>query len=213
MNIGAGAPEAIGQAVASLPPEQMFELMQQMKQCIHNDAVEARNMLLQSPQLAYALLQAQVVMKIVDPDIAIKMLQRKSVQKGTPDVPASGKDQKSAPSTDEPQMGVFGSFDAPPPPSRVTQDKVHPQQTSILNHQQGKTREARDPRKRLHGKANPNQPGSSANKIRKVEARSDDEEKAKLIKQVLQLSDEQIRMLPEEQKRNIMALKSKMNLP
>ena len=55
-----GAPEAIGQAVASLPPEQMFELMQQMKQCIHNDAVEARNMLLQSPQLAYALLQAQV---------------------------------------------------------------------------------------------------------------------------------------------------------
>eukprot|EP00058_Branchiostoma_floridae_P004883 XP_002590371.1 hypothetical protein BRAFLDRAFT_216236 [Branchiostoma floridae] len=58
------APEAISQAVASLPPEQMFELMKQMKLCIQNNPQEARNMLLQNPQLAYALLQAQVVMRI-----------------------------------------------------------------------------------------------------------------------------------------------------
>lgn len=75
------APEAISRAVASLPPEQMFELMKQMKVCainaalamrwvsrdignlqlcIQNNPNEARNMLLQNPQLAYALLQAQV---------------------------------------------------------------------------------------------------------------------------------------------------------
>ena len=57
------APEAISKAVASLPPEQMFELMKQMKMCIQNNPQEARNMLLQNPQLAYALLQAQVVMR------------------------------------------------------------------------------------------------------------------------------------------------------
>ena len=57
------APEAISKAVASLPPEQMFELMKQMKVCIQNNPQEARNMLLQNPQLAYALLQAQVVMR------------------------------------------------------------------------------------------------------------------------------------------------------
>jgi cleavage stimulation factor subunit 2 len=51
------------QAVASLPPEQMFQLMQQMKLCIQNNPQEARTMLLQNPQLAYALLQAQVVMR------------------------------------------------------------------------------------------------------------------------------------------------------
>ncbi|RMC22014.1 hypothetical protein DUI87_02885 [Hirundo rustica rustica] len=61
------APESISRAVASLPPEQMFELMKQMK----NSPQEARNMLLQNPQLAYALLQAQVVMRIVDPEIAL----------------------------------------------------------------------------------------------------------------------------------------------
>lgn len=68
------APEAISKAVASLPPEQMFELMKQMKLCIQNNPSEARNMLLQNPQLAYALLQAQVVMRIVDPQTACSML-------------------------------------------------------------------------------------------------------------------------------------------
>ncbi len=65
------APEMISKAVASLPPEQMFEIMKQMKLCIQNNPGEARTMLLQNPQLAYALLQALVVMKIVDPPTAI----------------------------------------------------------------------------------------------------------------------------------------------
>uniref|UniRef100_A0A8C2EDG5 Cleavage stimulation factor, 3' pre-RNA, subunit 2 n=1 Tax=Cyprinus carpio TaxID=7962 RepID=A0A8C2EDG5_CYPCA len=73
------APESISRAVASLPPEQMFELMKQMKLCVQNSPQEARNMLLQNPQLAYALLQAQVVMRIVDPEIALKMLHRPAV--------------------------------------------------------------------------------------------------------------------------------------
>lgn len=38
--------------------------------CIQNNPEEARQMLLQNPQLSYALLQAQVVMKIVSPEIA-----------------------------------------------------------------------------------------------------------------------------------------------
>lgn len=63
------APEAISKAVASLPPEQMFELAKQMKQCIQTNPAEARNMLIQNPQLAYALLQALVVMRIVDPQV------------------------------------------------------------------------------------------------------------------------------------------------
>uniref|UniRef100_A0A8C8G0F8 RRM domain-containing protein n=1 Tax=Oncorhynchus tshawytscha TaxID=74940 RepID=A0A8C8G0F8_ONCTS len=68
------APESISRAVASLPPEQMFELMKQMKLCVQNSPQEARNMLLQNPQLAFALLQAQVVMRIVDPEIALVRL-------------------------------------------------------------------------------------------------------------------------------------------
>lgn len=65
------APEAITKTVASLPPEQMYELMKQMKTCIQNNPTEARQMLLLNPQLAYALLQAQVVMRIIDPQTAL----------------------------------------------------------------------------------------------------------------------------------------------
>ena len=54
------APEAITKAVASLPPEQMFELMKQMKWSIERNPEETRQLLLHNPQLAYALLQAQV---------------------------------------------------------------------------------------------------------------------------------------------------------
>jgi len=72
------APAAISQAVASLPPEQMYSLMKDMKEVIMNNPVEARNMLLQNPQLAYALLQAQVVMRIVNPDNALRMLHPKT---------------------------------------------------------------------------------------------------------------------------------------
>uniref|UniRef100_A0A4W3GWR3 Cleavage stimulation factor, 3' pre-RNA, subunit 2 n=1 Tax=Callorhinchus milii TaxID=7868 RepID=A0A4W3GWR3_CALMI len=82
------APESISRAVASLPPEQMFELMKQMKLCIQNSPQEARNMLLQNPQLAYALLQAQVVMRIVDPEIA--MVSPRFVQKIDPCTATSG---------------------------------------------------------------------------------------------------------------------------
>ena len=37
------APEAISNAVASLPPEQMYELMRQMKLCVRNNPTEARS--------------------------------------------------------------------------------------------------------------------------------------------------------------------------
>jgi cleavage stimulation factor subunit 2 len=57
------APESISKAVATLPPEQMFELMKQMKACIEQNPEDARTMLLKNPQLSYALLQALVVMR------------------------------------------------------------------------------------------------------------------------------------------------------
>ncbi|KAL4135990.1 hypothetical protein QTP88_007564 [Uroleucon formosanum] len=62
------APEIIKNEVSTLPTEQLYELTKQMKEC--NYPVLARNMLLLNPQLCYALLQALVRMKIVDPEIA-----------------------------------------------------------------------------------------------------------------------------------------------
>lgn len=38
--------------------------------CLENNLNEARNLLIQNPQLSYAILQATVIMKIVDPEVA-----------------------------------------------------------------------------------------------------------------------------------------------
>ncbi|KAM4878584.1 cleavage stimulation factor subunit 2 isoform 4-T4 [Sylvia borin] len=106
------APESISRAVASLPPEQMFELMKQMKLCVQNSPQEARNMLLQNPQLAYALLQAQVVMRIVDPEIALKILHRQTSV--PPLIPGN---QQPGPMTPgggmQPQVGMPGAGPVP----------------------------------------------------------------------------------------------------
>lgn len=71
-------PESIAKVVASLPPEQLYDLIKQMKTCIQNNPNEARNLLLQNPQLSYALLQALVVMRIVEPQVAVSMLHRQN---------------------------------------------------------------------------------------------------------------------------------------
>ncbi|CAB3401720.1 unnamed protein product [Caenorhabditis bovis] len=78
------APEAISKCVASLAPEKMFELMKQMKDAVHANPNEVKAMLTSNPQLAYALLQAQVVMRIVDPQVAMAMLHRETSTNITP---------------------------------------------------------------------------------------------------------------------------------
>jgi cleavage stimulation factor subunit 2 len=60
---GENMPDGISKAVSSLPPDQMYELMKRMKTLVEENPQNARNMLNQNPQLAYALLQAQVIMR------------------------------------------------------------------------------------------------------------------------------------------------------
>lgn len=78
------APEVIAKIVASLPPEQLYDLMTQIKMCIENNPHEAKTMLIQNPQLTYALLQAQVALKIVDTETAIGMLHGTTIPVGNP---------------------------------------------------------------------------------------------------------------------------------
>ncbi|XP_036625279.1 cleavage stimulation factor subunit 2-like [Trichosurus vulpecula] len=114
------APESISRAVASLPPEQMFELMKQMKLCVQNSPQEARNMLLQNPQLAYALLQAQVVMRIVDPEIALILHRQANIPsliQGNPQPsqgPSAPVNQPSTPASQPQPLGGMHVNGAPP---------------------------------------------------------------------------------------------------
>lgn len=68
------APETVAKVVASLSPDTMLDIARQMKHCVLTNPHEARNMLVQNPQLAYALLQIMVVNKWVDLNAASSIL-------------------------------------------------------------------------------------------------------------------------------------------
>lgn len=238
------APEAISKAVASLPPEQMFQLMQQMKLCIQNNPQEARTMLLQNPQLAYALLQAQVVMKIVEPETAVQML-----HKSPPAVAPVG---AADPSAGRPPGALSfgappGTFPMPPGPAGAMADFGMPRPAGLngppggrgmdrpgypgMDMDQGVKQEpgmrrdprSRDPRDRggsagpgprpPGGMRGPGGPPPAARPPPQLPAHlaGADPEKAQLIMQVLQLTDEQIAVLPAEQRNSIMVLKEQIN--
>ncbi|RUS86666.1 hypothetical protein EGW08_005540 [Elysia chlorotica] len=239
------APEAISKAVASLPPEQMFELMKQMKLCIQNNPNEARNMLLQNPQLAYALLQAQIVMKIVDPQVAMSMLYRDATQPQiTLDTTATG---NRIPLSQPPHaMGPRGPSGMPgqrmgmgmapmPAPPRPDMMLIRPGAPSgsdmgDMRFPQSNNMPAAGQRLPMPGgpgsnprpspvqQPNPvtlssNVPGPSGASPSTNGAQNismQDQEKAALIMQVLQLTDEEIADLPPEQRQSILILKEQI---
>jgi len=226
------APETIGKAVASLPPEQMFQLMQQMKLCIQNNPQEARTMLLQNPQLAYALLQAQVVMRIVDPETAVTMLHKTTPSVapiGTP--PARAPPPQSVPAPVSPRSA--SPLPVPPPgqgfnPSFSGGSRLPMDRPPFGDDSRGQSEGRRDPRNRnmdmrAGGRSTPSggpmprppmggPPGRGGGGPQlPPHLAGADPEKAQLIMQVLQLTDEQISMLPPEQRQSILVLKEQIN--
>ncbi|XP_037975966.2 cleavage stimulation factor subunit 2 tau variant isoform X1 [Plutella xylostella] len=259
------APEAISKAVATLPPEQMFELMKQMKLCIQNNPTEARNMLLQNPQLAYALLQAQVVMRIVDPVTAVSMLHPsnpvppvlhpgdKPPPQVNPYIPSNSQGQPPLLSNPVPPQNQFGrpmgdvdlrgaraamldqdmrSLPPVPMPVPPVMQNDNPAITTDVVIPESYPRDPRlagqfnsDPRVRPSDPRDPRSqnkqpqqqqmpPGmpsmAQARTIQGIPSGASDQEKAALIMQVLQLSDEQIALLPPEQRASILMLKEQI---
>jgi cleavage stimulation factor subunit 2 len=253
------APEIITKTVASLPPEQMYELMKQMKLCIQNNPSEAREMLVRNPQLSYALLQAQVVMRIVDPATAVTFLYKANqmppvlttssiATAGSQSITSSQSMPMPVPAPQA--FGQTGDIDLRPVDPRLNRgggggSGVVP---PMLNPSIGMDLDMRqmpmisgidmnfgarnpsapsaaqrpmqpafpsDPRQRPSDPRQKNIPSAvtapplqRGNSI--IPDSASDAEKAALIMQVLQLSDEQIAMLPPEQRTSILVLKEQI---
>jgi len=211
------APEAISQAVASLPPEQMFELMTQMKKCILGNPDEAKKLLLQNSQLAYALLQALVVMRVLDPSIAQsilhgvrpKPLPHKTPGTGQPSRPPPPAPIQHQPTPPPPQPNNWGNdFHSQPrshpPPERRNMvpgfgAPAAPPPQPAPPRQQQQQRAPSNPRP-----APPAPPQASPSAVLNMQPSA---EKEDLIRQVMMLSDEQIQSLPEEQRNTLLLFK------
>ena len=59
-------PNAISQTLSSLPPNQLLEVLSQMKSLVMADPSRATELLRQAPQLSYAIFQALLLMNLVD---------------------------------------------------------------------------------------------------------------------------------------------------
>jgi len=241
------APEAISKAVASLPPEQMFELMKQMQQCVKNNPQEARDMLLKNPQLAYALLQALVVMRTVDPEMALSMLHKQAPKPMLLGVPPSGppahhmggdRFHQTPPNFDHGrdmrmEEQRYGGRDHRDHRERDPRDRYSErdhrdrdprERDPRSSHRdrdprdirgdprdsRGDPRDPRDPRDRSGPSRRPGPEMSGYPPQIPAALASSDPEKAQLIMQVLQLTDQQIANLPPEQQQSILELKKQV---
>lgn len=242
------APEIISKTVASMPPEQMYELMKEIKQCIQNNPHESRQMLIQNPQLAYALLQAQVVMRIIDPATATSFLFKPNSVPPVLTTQSTSSNVQTMMNTTLAGMGQShlmsqGNFgqdidlrSADPrlsrqqqaPPSALDMDmRMMPnqmqipmafdQRSNVPPQQQQQRPFPADPRQRGSDSRDPRQKGQAqqsstlaAQLHRGIQNDATDQEKAALIMQVLKLTDEQIAILPPEQRASILTLKEQI---
>ncbi|EIW53479.1 uncharacterized protein TRAVEDRAFT_60908 [Trametes versicolor FP-101664 SS1] len=119
--------DAISQVLASTEPTQILEVLAQMKAFVITHPEQARALLVAHPQLGYALFQALLLHKIVDPAILNRMLAATGAAPPTP-VPA--------PPPPQPQVQQPAPYMPPPvamqqPPPMYPQAIPPPSQTPV----------------------------------------------------------------------------------
>uniref|UniRef100_A0A182KDQ6 RRM domain-containing protein n=1 Tax=Anopheles christyi TaxID=43041 RepID=A0A182KDQ6_9DIPT len=271
----AETPDLIAKAVTGLQPDQMYELMRQAKACIQNDPLEARNMLLENPQLTYALLQSAVVMRIVDSHTALTFMHGRNTMPPVltddpmsavpareqvhpafdgPDGPGPGpmqfhdnderhllrdrlpQAQQAPPVAMDMDLRMMDPFmaghrnvpvDIPnslpepvafPPAVEIRPRPVDPRLLKDSRLEAAASSAAAAPmagnkvQMAASGAFADHAPAKAAEpKSKAVASDASDQEKAALIMQVLQLSDEQIALLPQDQRASILVLKEQIS--
>jgi len=194
------ASDVANQQVNSISPEQMYKLLLQMKEVIGKNPVEARKILLDQPQLAYALLQAQVVMRIVPPDKAMKMIHPSATEESRREARYQPRNYLTLADLSKPEI--------PEKLRKEFLDEVHQENNPTISKlPTGSTRRKEQDAHEISQRQVKQETPSTIVKSEPVEER---EEKNKLIQQVLELSEEQIDMLPPDQRNSVLQLKAQI---
>ena len=178
---GVSATDAITQTIASLPPQQLMDILVQMKSLTATAPEQARSLLVANPQLAYAVFHAMLMMNVVDPAIVQHVLSEVS------------------PALDAPQMG------APMPPGAAPQPSPHPAMAAVAVQPPPPPMAAPVPTAAAPQPPQAPKPAAS-NPVMAVQ--NLDEQQRQLLQQVLQLTPAQINALPPDQRASIMQLKA-----
>lgn len=135
---GIGATDAISQTLAALPPNQLLDILSQMKGLATMNPDQAKILLNGHPQLAYALFQAMLMMNVVDGGILERVLTRSGALGGAPQGQIQPPQFQQHPPQGPPHMGYgqppmqapydgmhSGPYGGPPPPQQQQGGQVN----------------------------------------------------------------------------------------
>ncbi|KZV87788.1 hypothetical protein EXIGLDRAFT_195577 [Exidia glandulosa HHB12029] len=178
---GSTSLDVITQSLAAMRPPQAYELLAQMKAFIINSPEQAHQLLVSHPQLAYALFQALLLHQIVDPAVLQRMLGAAQAQ---------------------PPPSAYGAQPQPPipPPS------VRPPMPAYMQPPMGMMPQ---PPPNLYAGAPQQMPAYPPPAPTPVQAAPGVPDSQKVLMQVLQLTPDQIALLPENDRKAIMDLRQK----
>lgn len=118
-------PNAISQTLSSLPPNQLLEVLSQMKSLATADPARATELLRQAPQLAYAIFQALLLMNLVDYTTLGSVVEQATVQPTAPAAAAPA----AAPALQP--FGVAAQISTPPVATSPFAPPPIPQQNPV----------------------------------------------------------------------------------
>jgi len=212
---GASTLDMISQTLATMNPAQLVEVLAQFKAFVITHPDQARGLLVAHPQLAYALFQALLLNKIVDPAILQRMLA--ATNPGHPvstpaPTPTPAPAPHLAPST-IPQLvqtGMHPPYPGAPPPQippsfYPPQIPVHPSPATAPPPPQQQQHMPYYGVSQLPPQPQAPPPAAPAAAIDSI----DPSQKAMLL-QVLRLTQEQISQLPPAERDAILALRSQL---
>lgn len=110
---GQTAEEAISTTMSTLAPNQLLDIVSQMKGLVQQDAVKATELLKQAPQLAYAIFQALLLLRLVDTNVLNTIIQQSAAQPAPPQ-PAVQPPQPSYPQYAPQPQPQYGNVPTPP---------------------------------------------------------------------------------------------------
>ncbi|KAF9192296.1 hypothetical protein BGZ50_008658 [Haplosporangium sp. Z 11] len=187
MTSGQNSADAISAVLATMTPKNVFDLISSMKVLGANEPERAKAVLNENPQLSYALFQALLMMNLVEPSSLQRMFPAMPGPNApAPSVPAPPQ-QHMPPSMPPPHMGM------PPPPPHLQQQPQFAQPGYPGMMHQGPP------------PPQPPQPQQAA-----AIANPSLEQQKALVAQVLALTPADIASLPEDQRANIIQLRTQL---
>lgn len=212
---GAQVLDMISRTLATMNPGQLVEVLAQMKAFVITHPEQARALLVGHPQLSYALFQALLLNKIVDPAILERMLAATGSQPG-----ASGHSAPPPapmpPSFHAPQPQQPPFFQAPPPNVPQTHTPQHHMQAQPPQPMPPPPPSYFNPNAGPAGLMNSGPPPAPRpapqgnNSGGGFEGLNIDPSQRAMLLQVLSLTPEQINQLPPTERDTIMNLRSQL---